>query len=177
MSSVSAGPVALRRAGDADREFLLQVYESTRVDEVATLPWSDEQKAAFLRMQAVAQDTDYRRHFGDETYLVVERAGEPIGRMYVHERDGTVRLVDIALLPHWRGRGIGTTLLRDLLADADRRGLRAELHVERWNPARRLYERLGFTVAGEDDVYALLVRVGPHLSHAPTPPGRPRSSR
>ena len=150
--------MTLRSATDEDREFLLRVYESTREDEMALVPWPDEQKSAFLRMQANAQDVDYRRRYPAAAFLVVERDGDPIGRLYRHEEDGVLYVVDIALLPAWRGQGIGTALLRDVLAEADRRGVVVELHVEHWNPARRLYERLGFTQVAADGVYALLRR-------------------
>ena len=57
--------------------------------------------------------------------------------------------MDIALLPEYRGRGIGTALLEELLVEADATGRRVTIHVERFNPARRLYERLGFVEAGD----------------------------
>jgi ribosomal protein S18 acetylase RimI-like enzyme len=150
--------VALRPALPADREFLLGVYESTRTEEVALTAWDDAQKRAFLRQQAEAQDTDYRGRYGDAGFLVVERDGEPIGRLYRGEKPGELLLLDIALLPQWRGQGIGSALIDDLLAEADRRGMTVTLHVEHWNPAKRLYDRLGFAVMAEDGVYARLER-------------------
>jgi ribosomal protein S18 acetylase RimI-like enzyme len=121
------------------------------------VPWTEEAKQAFLRMQGEAQDADYRRKWPDARYLVVEVDGEPVGRLYrrdiVDEDPPELRLMDIALLPQWRNRGIGSALLDALLAEATARGLTVTLHVERWNPARTLYERLGFVDRGEDDVY------------------------
>lgn len=150
--------LALRPTADADRAFLLEVYTSTRADELAMVPWTDEQKAMFAAQQFHAQDTDYRSRFPDASYSVVEVDGVPAGRLYTNVLEDRVHVLDVALLPEWRGRGIGTRLLADVIAQADGLGLRVELHVERWNAARTLYERLGFTVVGGDDVYLLMER-------------------
>jgi ribosomal protein S18 acetylase RimI-like enzyme len=80
----------------------------------------------------------------------------PAGRFYVHRREREIRLMDIALLPEHRGRGIGSALLHDLFAEAAAAGKRVTVHVEEYNPARRLYERLGFKKIGEHGVYHLM---------------------
>ena len=149
--------VALRAAREGDRTFLAEVYASTRADEMATLPWSDEQKAAFVTHQFEAQDVHYRTHYDGAAFDVIEVVGEPAGRLYVHRGPSDIRVMDIALAPAFRGRGIGTGLLRALMAEAEDSGRRLSIHVELNNPARRLYERLGFRVAGEHGVYLLLV--------------------
>jgi ribosomal protein S18 acetylase RimI-like enzyme len=83
---------------------------------------------------------------------------EPAGRLYLNRGDSEIRIVDIALLPEHRGKGVGSALLRDLLAEADAHGKRVTIHVERMNPALRLYERLGFSVAEDKGVYLFLER-------------------
>jgi ribosomal protein S18 acetylase RimI-like enzyme len=151
--------VVLRPVGDADRAFLAQVYATTRADELAILPWTEEQKAAFLAHQFEAQDAHYRTHYGDATFDVIEVAGEPAGRLYVHRGPREIRIVDIALTPPFRGRGLGTGVLRELIAEAEAGGRKLSIHVEMHNPARRLYERLGFRPAGDGDgVYLLMER-------------------
>ena len=65
----------------------------------------------------------------------------------------SMRAHDIALLPEHRGAGIGGRLLQDLLTEAAASGKRVSIHVERFNPAMRLYERLGFTKQEEVGVY------------------------
>jgi ribosomal protein S18 acetylase RimI-like enzyme len=155
---VSTAAVTLRPSGPDDREFLFTVYERTRTEELAVLPWTEEQKQAFLRFQAEAQDTDYRARRPDARFLVVVADGTDVGRLYRAELDGELELMDIALLPEWRGQGIGSLLLEDLLAEADARGLTVTLYVEHWNPARRLYDRLGFVAVGQDDVYLRMER-------------------
>ena len=158
--------VTLRAARPEDREFLLAVYASTRADELAPVPWPDDQKAAFLKMQFEAQDAHYREHYEGATYEVIEVDGVPAGRLYVHRRPKEIRLVDIALLPPFRAAGIGTRLLAGLIMEAKRRGVPLTIHVEISNPARRLYERLGFAPVEEHGVY-LLMELRPEAVEVP----------
>ena len=146
----------LRPAGADDRGFLLQVYASTREEELRLVAWDDEQKAAFIRQQFEAQDVYYREHYAAASFDVIEDDDGPIGRLYVSRWDDEIRIVDIALLPEHRGRGSGTALVRDVLDEAARSGKRVSIHVERNNPALRLYERLGFVPVDERGVYLLL---------------------
>jgi ribosomal protein S18 acetylase RimI-like enzyme len=147
---------SLRPSGPDDRDFLLRVYASTREEELRLVDWSDEQKDAFVRMQFEAQDAYYREHYEPATFDVIEANGEPAGRLYVARWEDEIRIVDLALLPEYRSRGIGTALLNDLLEEGARTGKRVSIHVEMNNPARRLYERLGFVESGEHGVYRLL---------------------
>ena len=146
--------VGLRPVEPGDREFLQRVYASTREEELAVFGWDATTKAAFLRMQFAAQDGYYRQQFPGATFDVVTVDGEPAGRLYVDRGDTEVRVIDIALLPDHRGRGIGTALLAPILAE----GKTVSIHVERGNPARRLYERLGFSLVEDGGVYLRLER-------------------
>lgn len=148
----------LRPARPDDREFLFTVYASTRMEELAPVPWTEAQKAAFLRMQFEAQDKDYVRNYARADFSVVEVDGVPAGRLYVERRPAEIRLIDIALLPSFRRAGIGTRLLTDLIVEAKTRGVPLTIHVELFNPARRLYERLGFTPVEEHGVHMLMER-------------------
>lgn len=145
--------MTLTAATAADRDFLFEVYAASRDAEMALVPWTEAQKQAFLRMQFDAQDRHYRAHYPDAQFQVIHHEGRAIGRLYVYECAGEIRVMDIALLPPWRGRGIGTSLLRDILARAAASSRAVTLHVEHHNPARRLYHRLGFRPVGEDGVY------------------------
>jgi ribosomal protein S18 acetylase RimI-like enzyme len=149
--------IALRPSLPEDQAFLLAVYISTRQDELAAVPWDQATKDAFLHSQARAQDADYRSRRPAAEFLIVTVDGEDVGRLYRAELpDDDLRLMDIALLPAWRGRGIGTKLIEDLIAEAQRARQLVSLHVELHNPVRRLYDRLGFVVTGQDAVYALM---------------------
>lgn len=148
--------VTLRPATAADDAFLCAVYGSTRADELAMTDWSDEQKAAFVRQQHEAQMAYYREHYGEARYLVIEVDGEPLGRLFVDEWPDEIRLVDVALLPAARGRGVGSRLLADLQAEATRLGKPLRIHVERFNRALSLYQRLGFRLREDKGVYLFL---------------------
>lgn len=143
----------LRPCVPEDVEFLYQVYASTRQEELKRVPWSDTQKEEFLRMQFHAQDTHYHTHYADADYAIVLLAGTPIGRIYVHRTADEISLMDISLLPPMRGGGLGTRLIQALLEEADRTGKLSSLYVEQYNPAMRLYTRLGFTRIKEEGVY------------------------
>lgn len=148
----------LRRATPEDEAFLLAVYASTREQELAVLPWDASTKDAFLRMQFAAQDSHYRQHFPDAAFDIVTVNGVAAGRLYVDRRETEIRIIDVALLPDHRGRGIGTALLAPILDEAERTGKKVSIHVERENPARRLYDRLGFVQVADEGVYLLLER-------------------
>jgi ribosomal protein S18 acetylase RimI-like enzyme len=122
------------------------------------VPWDDAQKDAFLRAQFEAQDAWWHENYAQASFDVVVVDGEPTGRLYVHRGDREIRIVDVALLPEKRGNGVGSSLLRDLIAEADAAGKSVTIHVERMNPALRLYERLGFSLAEDKGVYLFLER-------------------
>lgn len=148
--------VRLRPEREDDLPYLRALYASTRETELAPLDWPPEQKRAFLDQQFDAQRRHYREHFPDTAFDVIEVDGEWAGRLYVHRRRAEIRLVDIALLPKWRGMGFGSRLLRGLMAEARGEGLPLRIHVEKQNPAYRLYRRLGFRAIEDKGVYDLL---------------------
>jgi GNAT superfamily N-acetyltransferase len=143
----------LRPMGEQDKGFSFQVYASTRADEMALVGWANEQKQAFLWMQFNAQRTHYQTHYPKAEYSIIQRNGIDIGRLIVERSKDPLILMDIALLPEYRGMGIGTTLIKDLMAEAAGKGWSVSLHVEFFNPAFNLYTRLGFVKIAEQDVY------------------------
>ena len=148
--------ITLRPIEPDDEEFLYRVYAGTREAELAQVAWDAAQKEAFLRMQFTAQHQYYQEHYAGAAFQVILADGRPAGRLYVARWPDEIRIVDIALLPEYRNAGIGTALLRDLLAEGARAGKPVSIHVERFNPALRLYERLGFTSITDKGVYLLL---------------------
>ncbi len=145
--------ITLRPAQHDDEPFLYSVYASTRADELAPLPWNDEQKTAFLRVQFGEQHAQYHAAYAHADFSIVQLGDEPTGRLYVNRGDEEILLVDIALLPAFRGLGIGTRLVAELLTEAALADKTVQLHVEPENPARRLYERLGFEFDQDVGVY------------------------
>ena len=148
--------IRLRPVSSSDRDFLLRVYASTREEELRPVDWSADQKEAFVRMQFEAQDAYYREHYHPATFDVVEVDGDPVGRLYVARWADEIRIIDVALLPEHRGRGIGTSVIRALLDEAAASGKRLSIHVEKHNPARRLYERLEFVESADRGLYVLM---------------------
>ena len=145
-STPVTGRVALRPVSEADREFLIGVYESTRDQELSQVAWPEGEREAFVRMQFEAQDAYYREVYPHPTFDVIEVDGRPAGRLYVNRGAGDLRIVDIALLPEFRGTGIGRHLIGQLLEEAAESGIRASIHVETHNRASHLYARMGFVV-------------------------------
>ena len=158
---------ALRPIVDNDQEFLYRLYASTRADEMAVVPWSDDEKESFLRFQFDAQHRFYMEQFREASFDLVLLDGEPIGRLYVDRRADEIRLIDIALVPDRRGTGLGGAILREILREAESARLPVRIHVEQNNPALRLYHRLGFESIEEQGVYYLMERC---------PDGMPRAA-
>jgi ribosomal protein S18 acetylase RimI-like enzyme len=146
-----------RPIADPDLPFLMRVYASTRAVELATVAgWSDEQKAAFLDQQFRAQHAHYQKYYPEADWLLTSHAGEDVGRLYIERWPSEHRLIDITFLPEHRGKGFGEALLRDLLDEAAAADKAVSIHVEKFNPAIRLYRRLGFTVDEDKGVYDLM---------------------
>jgi ribosomal protein S18 acetylase RimI-like enzyme len=138
-------------------DFLLRVYHSTREEELAmVVDWTAEMKDAFVRQQFHAQHVWYQEHYEGASFDMVLVDGVPAGRLYVHRRPAEIRLVDITLLPEFRTGGLGTSMLRDLLAEGEAAGKPVTIHVESYNPAMRLYERLGFRPIESRGPYLLM---------------------
>jgi ribosomal protein S18 acetylase RimI-like enzyme len=156
--------VQLRPVAEADRPFLVELYGSTREEELDQISWAPGAREAFVEQQFSAQDAHYRANYPGATLDVIEVDGEPAGRLYVHRGASDIRIMDIALVPRFRGRGIGTALLRTLMEEADSSGRKLSIHVEVNNPARSLYDRLGLRAAGDEGVYVLMERPPPAAS-------------
>jgi ribosomal protein S18 acetylase RimI-like enzyme len=148
--------IALRPIRPEDRDFLCRVYGSTRTEELAPVPWTEEQKAAFIRQQFDAQTAYWDEQYPDAERSIVELDGRPAGRLYVQRWPKEIRLVDIALLPAFRRHGAATELIQRLFSEASERSVPLTIHVEIFNPARALYERLGFVSKGERGMYMLM---------------------
>jgi len=146
-------------AGSADLAFLCRLYASTRQEELAQTGWPQAQIDSFLQQQFEAQHVHYMKHFAKAKFdLILNTRGQPIGRLYLDERQDEIRIIDIALLPANRGNGIGGRILEDILAQAQKSHKPVRIHVEKNNPAMRLYRRLGFFPVEDQGVYELLER-------------------
>ncbi|WP_022927745.1 GNAT family N-acetyltransferase [Patulibacter americanus] len=137
------GAVALRPATADDAPFLERLYASTR-DDLLALPLPVPARTALVAQQHRARTQQHAAAYPDASSQVVELDGVAVGRLAVDHAEDELRVVDVALLPEHRGRGIGTTILRSVLARADDLAVPVTLQVAAGNPAQRLYGRLGF---------------------------------
>jgi ribosomal protein S18 acetylase RimI-like enzyme len=164
-----SGEVRLRPVEPEDGDFLLRVYASSRADEMALVPWDEEQKLAFLRSQFEAQFAQYNERFPDAEYDVILYRERPAGRLWIGRTPEQIRLLDIAILPEFQNQGIGATLLKSLLAESEQRGLPLRHMVFKLNAAAlRFYERFGFSQI--EDVGAYIHMERRPASAAPSPP-------
>src|SRR5262245_42113925 len=112
------GKLALRPVHDADENFLLKVYASTRAEELAQVEWQPGQQEAFVKWQFELQRREYEARFPDAEYDVILIDNQPAGRIWIGRDDRQIRLLDIALLPDFQNRGAGTVLLRRLMDES-----------------------------------------------------------
>ena len=143
----------LRPAASQDGPFLLSLFASTRADELALIDGDEKQKEAFLTLQFNAQSWQYDTSYPKANHSIVLWDDVPIGRLLLNKGESEYTLIDIALLRAHRGAGIGTSLLRSLLFEAAEAAKPVRLSVWHSNPAKRLYERMGFLAENESGVY------------------------
>jgi len=150
--------ITQRPIGEQDMDFLFHLYASTREEELRPVPWTPDQKMAFLRQQFDAQHRHYQEYCAGAAFDLLLVDDRPAGRLYVSRGEKDIRIIDIALMPEFRNRGIGTRLMTELFGEADGSGRLVSIHVEVNNPARRWYDRLGFQGVSSEGVYLLMER-------------------
>jgi ribosomal protein S18 acetylase RimI-like enzyme len=157
LEALAASGITFRDVAPEDRLFLSELYISTRLQELSVTGWAPEMIRAFLLQQFEAQCAHYEQHYlrHGAIFRIILEHGNPVGRLYTFQGGEELRVVDIALIPGARGRGLGSVILLDLLSKSDKP---VTIHVEKQNPAMRLYQRLGFTKIGEHGYYDLLER-------------------
>ena len=136
-------PIRFRPIADEDLEFLYLLYASTRLSELAATGWSDGQVEAFLRMQFRLQHTQYMKNNKEAAFDLIISGDIPVGRLYINRKEERIHVIDIALLPEFRRRGIGGSILRSLTEEADERDLMMSLYVEMNNPILPFYRAIG----------------------------------
>jgi len=158
--------VNLRPVNANDIDFLIEVYGSTRADEMAMVPWTKEQQLAFIRAQFSAQQDHYSKKYPTANHDIILSDDRPVGRLYVARLEDEIRIVDITVLPAERKMGIGSYLVRQLLDESQRDNKVTRIYVEDFNPSLKLFERLGFKV-GEQNGFLLLMEFTPTTSDNP----------
>jgi len=152
--------VSLRPVTERDEDLLLQIYASTREDEMKQAAgWSDEQKEMFLRWQLEMQRRDYETRFPQADYQIILFENRPAGRLWVGRTPEQIRLLDIAVLPKFQNRKIGTFLLHQLIKESEETATPLRHMIYKLNTeARRFYERLGFRLVEDERMYLLMER-------------------
>lgn len=150
--------LSLRAAGAADNTFLLNLFHRNRAAELMLFGFSAEQELQFVQMQFRARSFHYAQAYPSSQDHIVQRDGVDVGRLLLEKCADVITLIDIALLPEHCGHGLGTQLLRDLIAEADRDGSAIELHVEQASRAKKLYLQLGFAETQALPPYDAMVR-------------------
>ena len=148
--------VALRPATPDDELFLVEVYASTRLEELDLTQWDQAQRDAFVRMQFNAQRNHYHVNFPETEHQVIQFNGERVGRLYIARLEQTIRILDITILPASRNAGIGTLILTEILKESEETAKPVQIYVESFNPSLRLFERLGFMKADASDFNFLM---------------------
>ncbi|MCD9230307.1 GNAT family N-acetyltransferase [Ralstonia pseudosolanacearum] len=146
---------ALRPVTPDDQPFLLGLYASTREAELRLTGWTDAQKQQFVRMQFEAQQRAYFS-YPEAAFFLILQDGAPAGRLYLQHRPDAILVIDVSLLPAFCGQGVGSAVLSAVFRLAADAGKRVQIHVERFNPAQRLYRRLGFRLVEDKGVYLFL---------------------
>jgi GNAT superfamily N-acetyltransferase len=152
----NSSTISTRPVQPDDEPLLLDLYASTRADELALIPWSVEQKQAFVGMQFAAQQDHYQKEYPGASHEIILASDRPIGHLYVAWLEDEIRIIDFTLLPEQRNAGVGSFLLTRLLQQAASAGKVVRIYVEEFNPSLRFFERLGFAPIGKQSIHLLL---------------------
>jgi GNAT superfamily N-acetyltransferase len=148
--------ITVRDVTPADYGFLREVYASTREEELALVPWDNDQREAFLKFQFDAQDSYYRSKFCGAAYQIILNDGERVGRLYVDRDNDGIRILDVTVLPQFRSVGIGSYLVKQIVDEAMSTGQPVTIWIEHFNPSQKLFRRFGFAMIQEDGYNQLL---------------------
>ncbi|WNO09092.1 GNAT family N-acetyltransferase [Teredinibacter sp. KSP-S5-2] len=149
--------ISLRLHTHSDIIFMRDLYASIREDELALTNFSEAEKVAFIAQQFAAQYQHYIQNYNTDFFNIIELDNQAIGRFFVDYWPNEVRVVDIAIMPKFRNNGIGSYLFNRIFAEATELHKPVTIHVERNNPAKKLYERLGFTDKSQtNEIYILM---------------------
>lgn len=144
---------------DSDFPFLKRLYRTTREYELNLTDWNEEQKESFIEFQFNAQHSHYTSVYDNIDFKIILLNNQEVGRLYLWETEHQIRIIDIALLPEITGKGIGTKILNSLIKRSEITGKKLNIHVEYYNPALRLYKRLGFEKTDDTGAYYFMERI------------------
>ncbi len=136
----------LRQATEADYAFIYQLHRATMKDYVAqTWGWDE-----------VVQEVMFKDRFDPGRSCIIVVDGRDVGILSMERRIDTLFVANLQILPEEQGHGLGTAIIKAILAQAYDEGISVSLQVLKVNPARHLYEGLGFVVSGETATHYLM---------------------
>ena len=138
-----------------DEPFLFALYSETRAKEMAIVQWDDHQQHAFLKQQFQAQHQHYTSKYEDASFEIIEADGKPVGRLYTAEIGDEIRILDITILSEFRGEGIGTSLIAEILHRADEKHKPVQIYLETDNQSTNLFARMGFAPVADEGLHQL----------------------
>ncbi len=144
--------VTRRQVCPADDALLLRLYAASRESELSQVQWPAEQKHAFVAMQFEAQRRHYQLTYPNGSHQVICADDAPVGRIWSCELSDELRIMDITVLPDFRGRGIGSSVLREIVAESERLEKPLRIWIETWNPSQIIFQHFGFVPVGNDGV-------------------------
>lgn len=151
------GVLRLRPERDEDDAFRFALFCQSRPAELALLPIEPAAQQQLMRFQYRAQATSYRTNFPAARFDIIECDGSPIGRLVIDRAAGHIAIIDWAIAPQLRGRGIGTAIMQAVIEEARQSGREVRLKVASGNVAAlRLYLRLGFVAVSTIPFYTEL---------------------
>jgi RimJ/RimL family protein N-acetyltransferase len=136
----------------SDEPFLSALYATTRAEEMALVPWNKEQKGAFLQSQFLLQHQFYKTKYPHAFFQIIVFEDEKIGRLYVCELEDETEVIDLTILPEYRGRGFGTEIISDILRNSAKP---VRIYLESYSRSIDLFKRLGFQLHSDEGVYQL----------------------
>jgi ribosomal protein S18 acetylase RimI-like enzyme len=148
--------LTLREVSLLDEAFLLGLYLSVREAEMAMVPWTDEQRSAFVRHQYAAQRNHYRAEYPAAQHSILFKDDVPVGMLYIDFTQADVKIIDLIISPSSRNLGIGSSLLQVLQSEASRLQKPLTVFVDQQDRSINLFERLGFKPVEEQGMHILL---------------------
>jgi ribosomal protein S18 acetylase RimI-like enzyme len=145
--------IKYRTQNDTDRDFLYKLYASTRTDEIKLTDWDNTQIELFLRFQFEAQLKHYLNNYKKATFEIITIQSKDAGRLYLNQDENEIRIIDISLLPEYRGKGFGSEIMGEILKNGEQLKKPVRLSVFINNPAQRFYKRLGFVKISDEPPY------------------------